>query len=324
MTIRSLELAQGNSPGQALLRSIAGNIPDQHIELFGLTFPNVLGVAAGFDKNASIIPGLGILGFGHIEVGTVTPRPQAGNPQPRIFRLLKDKAIINQMGFPNVGAQVVAERLGKLAEFERDFILGVSLGKQKETPLNEAVDDYIHVMGAVYPYADYLVINISSPNTPELRNLQTQQYINDLLSRLMFENDKLAKARKIARRPLLLKIDPDLTQNELDIIIEAALSSENSGIVATNTTISRSGLESADKVNRGGLSGRPLVKKSNEIISYINKRTEGNLPVIGVGGVFDADDVLLKIRAGASLVQIYTGLVYKGPRMAGRILRQLK
>ena len=317
----ALALAARVWPGPLILRLIAGKLPAAPVALFGLTFPNVLGLAAGFDKDVRAVGELALLGFGHVEVGTLTPRPQAGNPRPRIFRLPADGALINRMGFPNGGAATAVSRLKTLNE--SNFILGVSLGKQKETPLTDAAQDYAAVMQAVYPYADYLAVNISSPNTPGLRELQGDDYLGHLLGVLQAENEVLAEKHGIEKRPLLVKIAPDLTWPEMDEILTAVAGNQISGIIATNTTLSRKGLAHPDKKEGGGLSGRPLRQRSNEIISYIHRQTGGHLPIIGVGGVQTADDVRAKLDAGASLVQLYTGLIYEGPGMVGRILRQL-
>lgn len=321
MVSSALALAQRLRPGQAVLRSIAGDVTAKPVELFGLTFPNVLGIAAGFDKDVRVAAGLGMLGFGHVEVGTVLPRPQEGNLRPRIFRLTTDEALINRMGFPNEGAATAVSRLKSLQK--SNLIVGVSLGKQKETPLEDAAADYLAVMQAVYPYADYLAVNISSPNTPGLRKLQGGCYLSQLLAALQAENRTLAQAQGVGRRPLLIKIAPDLTRTELDEILTAVSDHQIDGIIATNTTLSRNGATHANQKEQGGLSGRPLRQRSTEIIRTIHRQTGGQLPIIGVGGVQTADDVRAKLDAGASLVQLYTGLIYEGPGMAGRILREL-
>jgi dihydroorotate dehydrogenase len=325
LTLTLLQLAQKTTAGRWLLRRIAGDVPRQEVHLFGLTFPNVLGVAAGFDKEAEVASGLALLGFGHVEVGTVTPWPQTGNPRPRIFRLPADRAIINRMGFPNGGMVRAAVQLRKMERL-RPFVLGVSLGKQKETALAQAADDYVAVMRAVYPYADYLAVNVSSPNTPGLRELQGRRYLQELLGRLLEENRNEARKHQLRPRPLLLKIAPDLTWPELDEILAAATENGVSGMVATNTTTARSGLRSttAAKAESGGLSGAPVAARSNEVIRYIHRHTQGNLPIIGVGGVFDSQDAQAKLDAGASLIQVYTGFVYQGPGMPGRLLRELE
>lgn len=322
-TLAALRLAQQTAVGRWLLHAISGEIPQRPISLFGLTFPNELGVAAGFDKDAQVAAGLALLGFGHVEVGTLTPRPQVGNPRPRIFRLSHEAALINRMGFPNGGVAAAVPRLQALNAKPRDFVLGVSLGKQKETALAEAAQDYVAVMAAVYPYADYLAVNVSSPNTPGLRELQGRDYLDHLLTTLQNENDALAARHGITRRPLLVKIAPDLTAKELDTMLESIEAQAVDGIIATNTTLSREGVTDPRQEEQGGLSGRPLARRSTEIIAYIARQTNGRLPIIGVGGVATAADVREKLDAGASLVQLYTGLVYAGPGLPGRILRGL-
>ena len=322
-TLTALEQAQRFSAGRAMLRQIAGKFPQRPLSLCGLNFPNVLGIAAGYDKDVRAATGLGILGFGHVEVGTLTPKPQSGNPKPRIFRLPEDKAVINRMGFPNGGVETAVPRLRALYSEPHDFILGVSLGKQKETPLSHAALDYVTVMQAIYPFANYLAINISSPNTPGLRELQGGNYLDNLLESIMVESKKLAREHHIEQRPLFIKIAPDLTWPELDEILAAIKNNNIDGIIATNTTLNRKGLTNKHKTETGGLSGRPLITRSTEIIRYIAQQTNGNLPIIGVGGVATANDVKEKLNAGASLVQIYTSLIYEGPGIAGSILRDL-
>ncbi|MCL4871617.1 MAG: quinone-dependent dihydroorotate dehydrogenase [Anaerolineae bacterium] len=322
-TLSALVLAQDWAGGRLLLRLLAGRIPSRPRSLFGLTFPNILGLAAGFDKDVHVADGLARLGFGHIEVGTLTPRPQPGNPRPRIFRLPGDGAIINRMGFPNGGVAAALPRLQQLTQKQRSFVLGVSLGKQKETPLEDAAADYLTVMQAVYPYADYLAVNISSPNTPGLRELQGGDYLGYLLRELQQENVALAEKHHLAARPLLLKIAPDLDWDELDEVMAAATQHQIAALIATNTTLSRAGLTHPAQNEAGGLSGLPLRERSNAIIAYIARQTNGQLPIIGIGGIRTAADVQAKLDAGASLVQLYTGLIYEGPGIAGRILRQL-
>ncbi|MBX3058482.1 MAG: quinone-dependent dihydroorotate dehydrogenase [Anaerolineae bacterium] len=321
-TLALLEYGQSWA-GRPLLHRLAGKIPHQPVKLFGLTFPNVLGMAAGFDKDVRVAVGLAALGFGHVEVGTLTPRPQAGNPRPRIFRLMLDKALINRMGFPNEGVDTAVPHLKSLCQQPRDFILGVSLGKQKETPLAEAAQDYIAVMQAVYLYADYLAVNISSPNTPGLRDLQGGDYLGHLLRALTAENQKLAYQHQLTPRPLLVKIAPDLAWAELDEMLTAVQDAGIDGIIATNTTLSRNGLLSAVSEEAGGLSGRPLADRSTEIIAHIHRETNGRLPIIGVGGIFTAADICAKLDAGATLVQLYTALIYEGPTLPGRLLREI-
>jgi dihydroorotate dehydrogenase len=322
-TLNALQQAQRFSIGRAMLRQIAGDFPQRPLTLCGLNFPNVLGIAAGYDKDVRVASGLGMLGFGHVEVGTLTPKPQAGNPKPRIFRLPEDEAVINRMGFPNGGVETAVSRLRTLSTQPHDFITGVSLGKQKETPLSEAAADYVAVMQAVYPFAHYLAINISSPNTPGLRDLQGGNYLAHLLKTVMAAGKKMAGEHDGKQRPLFVKIAPDLTWPELDEILTAIEDSQIDGIIATNTTLSREGIRGKHKAESGGLSGRPVAVRSTEIIRYIAQQTQGNLPIIGVGGITTAADVAEKLEAGASLVQLYTSLIYEGPGIAGQILRDL-
>jgi dihydroorotate dehydrogenase len=319
--VQMLRLAQSNPLGRSVLRSIAGKLPSQPVTAFGLTFPNVVGVAAGFDKNVRVAPGLGELGFGHVEVGTLTPRPQQGNPRPRVFRLLEDEAVINRMGFPNCGVEDALPRLKRMSPATRTWVLGVSLGKQKETPLADAADDYVTVMREVYVSADYLAVNISSPNTPDLRDLQHDAYLDGLLGALVEERNALAKRHRVKARPLLLKIAPDLTHAELDGILEAALRHGLNGLIATNTTLSRDGARSPLTRETGGLSGKPLAGRSTAIIAHAHRHAGDKLPIIGVGGVLDPNDAREKLDAGAVLVQVYTGMVYRGPAIAGNIVR---
>jgi dihydroorotate dehydrogenase len=302
---------------------LAGEIPQQEVSILGLRFRNVLGVAAGFDKDVVVTPGLGMLGFGHIEIGTITPQPQAGNRRPRIFRLVEDGALINRMGFPSCGMEEATTRLRQISQSDRGYVIGVSLGKQKETPLTAAATDYQVVLESTYRYGDYFVINISSPNTPELRKLQGSQYLAELLRALMTKKEALARLNSVDK-PLLVKIAPDLTLSELDDILKATMDAGIAGLIATNTTLNRDGLRSVYQTERGGLSGIPLGQQSTDMIRYISKRTEEKVPIIGVGGIATADDVKAKLDAGARLVQIYTALIYGGPGLPGRILRELQ
>lgn len=280
-------------------------------ELFGLTFKNPIGLAAGFDKEANLIDEMACLGFGFIEIGTITPKPQPGNPQPRLFRLPKDKSLINRMGFNNGGIPVAVENLRKR---KSKIVVGGNIGKNKTTPNENAVNDYLKCFNELYDFVDYFVVNVSSPNTPNLRELQEKEPLKQLLQSLQ-EANKL----KPAPKPILLKIAPDLTNSQLDDIVEITKELQLDGLIATNTTIDRSSLQtSEDKikaVGAGGLSGKALSKKSTEVISYLNWKLSGEVPVIAVGGVFNAQDAIEKLEAGASLVQIYTGLVYEGPSM---------
>jgi dihydroorotate dehydrogenase len=323
LTVWLLELAQRRSIGRAVLKRNAGSLFEKPFDLFGLTFPNPIGIGAGFDKDARIPDALALLGFGHIEVGTLTPFSQEGNEKPRLFRLKEDGALINRMGFPNRGVANAVMRLEERREIGRDYILGVSIGKQRSTPLEQAFNDYVLIMAQTYHVADYFAINVSSPNTPGLRELQGPRYLKNLLDSIRQANNELAMRNKRSAKPVLLKISPDLNESEIDLLLDTALSGGISGIIATNTTSEREKLKGCSKRQIGGLSGQPLAEKSNRIISYIHEVTQGDLPIVGAGGVFNVDDVRRKMDAGASLVQIYTGLIYEGPSIISNILRDL-
>lgn len=321
-TLNALSLAQSNPAGRLALRAIAGETPVQPVRVGPLVFPNPIGVAAGFDKDARVVAGLALLGFGHIEVGTLTPGPQAGNPRPRVFRLPADGALINRMGFPNGGVAAAAARLRTLPR-DRAYVVGVSLGKQKDTPLEAAAGDYVAVMRVVHEFADYLAVNISSPNTPGLRELQGGRYLEELLRALVAENGRLAAAGGRPARPLYIKIAPDMELSELDEIISTLLAVGIDGIIIANTTLRREGLTEKARTEAGGLSGRPVRTRSTELIAHVYHQTGGALPIIGVGGVDSAATAREKLDAGASVVQLYTGMVYGGPGLAGRMLREL-
>jgi dihydroorotate dehydrogenase len=283
-------------------------------KLFGITFKNPVGLAAGLDKNAICINALSALGFGFIEIGTVTPMPQAGNEKPRLFRIIPDEAIINRMGFNNDGAKLVKENIEKAKKENAGIIIGGNIGKNKITANEEASSDYIKCFHALYNVVDYFVVNISSPNTANLRDLQDKEPLIELLSTLQNENNAMLKPK-----PILLKIAPDLNHSQLDDIIEVVSTTKIDGIIASNTTTARLGLsineKEIEKIGSGGLSGKPLTQKSTEIIQYIHQKTEGKLPIIAVGGIMTAKDAIDKINAGASLVQIYTGFIYNGPKL---------
>lgn len=295
------------------------------IKLFGLKFGNPLGMAAGFDKNGVVTEQLARLGFGFVEVGTVTLESQKGNPKPRLFRLPDDQALINRLGFNNDGAEKVAERL---RDRDRRCVVGVNIGKNKDVPNEEATENYIAAFRLVFDVADYIAVNISSPNTPNLRELQKVDHLDDLLTALQQENLVLSAASdlKTEGKPLLLKIAPDLSEPEIEAATDVAMRHGVSGIIATNTTISRDGLRSVGvaEIGAGGLSGRPLAALSTVVISTIYKHSKGNIPIIGVGGVFTAEDAFEKICAGASLVQAYTGFVYRGPTFAREVAEGLR
>jgi dihydroorotate dehydrogenase len=289
------------------------------VEVFGLKFPNPIGLAAGFDKNGLVANELASLGFGFVEVGTVTAEPQPGNPKPRMFRLPQDQALINRLGFNNDGAAAVAERLRTI---KRECVVGVNIGKNKDVPNERATESYVAAFEAVQAAADYVAVNISSPNTPGLRELQQDRYLDELLGELQRPPEGGTQS---TRKPLLVKIAPDLSYADIEMIVDVCLSKGVAGIIATNTTVNRSGLRTpvTAELEQGGLSGRPLAKRSNEVISRIYRHADGKLPIIGVGGVFTAQDAFDKIAAGASLVQAYTGFVYGGPTFAADVCRAL-
>lgn len=287
--------------------------------LFGLTFPNPVGLAAGFDKNAQLIDEFGNFGFGFLEIGTVTPRPQPGNDLPRLFRLPTDQALINRMGFNNQGVGVAAARL----KFRKsNIIIGGNIGKNKDTPNEQALRDYEYCFDALYEVVDYFVVNVSSPNTPDLRALQDKEPLRQLLAALQQKNNAKPKAK-----PLLLKIAPDLNEEQLNDIIEIAIATKLDGIIATNTTISREKLNTEPtlltEIGSGGLSGKPLKEKSTQIIKYLRQNLPESIRIIGVGGIMTAEDALEKLQAGADLVQLYTGFVYEGPALVKKINQQI-
>jgi len=293
------------------------NDPKLEREVFGLKFKNPVGLAAGFDKDAQLHNELSDFGFGFIEIGTLTPKPQPGNPKRRLFRLLDDTAIINRMGFNNKGVFDAVERLKK----EHRTLIGGNIGKNKVTPNKEAVKDYLICFDALFEHVDYFVVNVSSPNTPGLRELQDKKPLTDILKKLKRENAKLAEKHACHEKPILLKIAPDLTDHQLMDIISIVRTSKIDGVIATNTTIERKGLKShlilAEE--KGGLSGKPLAQRSTEVIRFLSEKSKKAFPIIGVGGIHSAEDALEKLEAGASLVQLYTGFIYEGPGLIKRI-----
>jgi len=308
-------------PGaRALLRSLYA-VEDQRLEreVFGLRFKNPVGLAAGFDKNAAHVEDMAALGFGFVEIGTVTPKPQPGNDQPRMFRLPPDEALINRMGFNNQGVGVAAARLANIKD-RKGLIIGGNIGKNKTTPNEKAAGDYIYCFNVLFDQVDYFVVNVSSPNTPGLRDLQEKEPLANILNALQERN----RARP-QPKPILLKIAPDLTDPQLDDIVEIVRETRIAGVIATNTTISREGLQSsAERLQEpGGLSGRPLAKRSTEVIRYLAGRSDRSFPIIGVGGIHSATDAIEKLEAGASLVQLYTGFVYEGPSLVRKICKKL-
>ncbi len=287
--------------------------------LFGLEFPNCLGLAAGFDKNAQYIDELASLGFGFVEIGTVTPKPQSGNPKPRLFRLKQDKAIINRMGFNNDGVDAVVARLKKR---KSNIIVGGNIGKNKLTPNEHAVDDYVICFENLFDHVDYFVVNVSSPNTPNLRDLQEKEPLTKLLNTLQQINRE-----KPHPKPILLKIAPDLTNNQLDDIVEIVQVTKIAGVIATNTTIARDNLQTKPNtlksIGNGGLSGKPLANRSTEVVRYLKTQSNNSFAIIGVGGIHTVKDAKDKLEAGASLVQIYTGFIYEGPDLIKAITNGL-
>jgi dihydroorotate dehydrogenase len=290
------------------------NHPNLEREVFGLKFPNPVGLAAGFDKNAVLFKELSDFGFGFIEIGTLTPKGQEGNLKKRLFRLKEDAAIINRMGFNNDGVDEAVKRLKK----NKNILIGGNIGKNKVTPNENAVDDYVYCFQSLFDYVDYFVVNVSSPNTPNLRALQDKEPLTHLLSTLNSLNHK-----KSSPKPILLKIAPDLTHSQLDDIIEIVVATKIDGVIATNTTLNREGLQSGNKSEAGGLSGKPLGERSTEVIRYLADQSKKAFPIIGVGGIHSAEDAVEKLNAGASLVQLYTGFVYEGPAVVKRINKLL-
>ncbi len=312
-----MKMMDWSKPALAALAAQSDSALSKNI--MGIDFPNPVGLAAGFDKNAAHIDAFAALGFGFIEIGTVTPRPQPGNPRPRLFRLPRDRAIINRMGFNNAGVDAVVKNI---CARKSAVIIGGNIGKNKTTPNEKAVDDYLVCLDRLHDYVDYFVVNVSSPNTPGLRELQDKEPLKKLLSTLQDRN-----ASKTRRKPLLLKIAPDLNEAQLDDIVAIAGEVKLDGIVATNTTVSRDALFSSQQkvqaIGAGGLSGAPLKKHANEIVRQLRKNLPNGFPLIGAGGIMDAADALQKINGGADLIQIYTGLIYDGPMLVKRIKRQM-
>ena len=339
LTLRAIRVAGEIPPARWMLTQLFTG-PAQPLHAFGLTFKNPVGLAAGYDKDAEAIMGLGTLGFGHVEVGTVTPRPQPGNPYPRVFRLPEDEAVINRMGFPSLGSEFVQKRLsasfrgGALQKFIRrfkrntagtlkkgDVILGINLGKNKDTPIEETVLDYLELLQSFATYADYLAINISSPNTVGLRQLQGRAALEGLLTQLhaqrQFEEKRLNK-----RLPLLVKLAPDLSEKDLEEAIDVILAAQMDGIIVTNTTLARDGLRSVHRGETGGLSGSPLRLKSESVLCQTVKQVNGRVPIVSVGGIMNPEDAKRRLELGATLIQLYTGLIYQGPGLVKNILKQ--
>ena len=336
ITLRLIQLAGQLPPTYALLkRMFEVDDPRLEVEAFGLKFKNPIGLAAGYDKNGVAVKGLSALGFGHVEVGTVTRHKQIGNPRPRVHRVIEAQGVINSMGFPNDGVDAL-----KVVQGDARCRVGINIGKSKDTPIEQAADDYCALFKRVYCDADYVAINISSPNTLNLRQLQARELIENLLKQVAVTRDaamhptrrapasrtgreRSAAKSKDARVPLLVKIAPDLTEGEIDDVLAAISSTGLDGIIATNTTVGRSGIPDRYRNLKGGLSGAPLRDRSTAVIRYIAQRTEGKLPIVGVGGIASARDAIEKLDAGATLLQVYTGLIYAGPSLVQQINRAL-
>jgi dihydroorotate dehydrogenase len=341
LTLQAIRFAGSFSPSHWFLTQLY-KAPAKPVEAFGLTFKNPVGLAAGYDKDAVAIRGLSTLGFGHVEVGTVTPRPQPGNPRPRMFRLVEDEAVINRLGFPSRGSEFVQKRLNPslresllekyfgFVPFTKrhvahmiqkgDLILGINLGKNKDTPNEEAVLDYLELLQNFAPYGDYLAINISSPNTVGLRQLQGRVALEALLTQLhaqrQLEEKKLEK-----HIPLLVKLGPDLSERELDEAVDVVLNMHMDGLIVTNTTLAREGLRSKSRDESGGLSGSPLRLRSEAVLRQVVRCVDGKIPVVSAGGIMNPEDARRRLDMGATLIQIYTGLIYQGPGLVKVILK---
>jgi dihydroorotate dehydrogenase len=348
-TLKALSLAGNFAPSRWMLQLLFA-APSKPVDAFGLTFRNPIGIAAGYDKDGVAVRGLSALGFGHVEIGTVTPNPQPGNPSPRVFRLVEDEAVINRMGFPSRGSEFMQVELNPA--FRANFLehlfgfpsrasnrrfrrlsnsmLGINLGKNKNTPNEEAVLDYLALVQNFGRYADYLAINVSSPNTPGLRDLQSRAALETLLNHL--HQQRLIEQKTYEKRiPILVKLSPDMSETELDDAIEAVLRSRMDGIIVTNTTLDREGLRrrpepvegSSQREESGGLSGSPLKARSEAVLAQTVKKVNGAVPIVSVGGIMNPDDAKKRLDMGATLIQIYTGLIYRGPGLVKEILRSV-
>ncbi len=324
LTLQLVRMAGLVPPSRWLLEWMF-SAPSKPVHAFGLNFRNPVGLAAGYDKDGVAVYGLSALGFGHLELGTVTPRPQPGNPKPRVFRLIEEQGVINRMGFPGRGMQFASEQLS-VTSYQLSVIspcscrvmLGLNLGKNKDTPLENAAEDYITLMRAFAPLADYLAINVSSPNTVGLRRLQGREMLEILLKQICIERLSLN-----VQPPVLVKIAPDLSEDELDDAVGAILDAGMDGIIATNTTLSREGVRSPLRAESGGLSGRPLTALADSVLEKVVARVNGRVPVVAVGGIMTPDDAKRKIDLGATLIQVYTGLIYAGPGLVKEIVRRI-
>ncbi len=344
LTLNVLRLAGNFPPSRWILQALFA-APSKPVHVFGLDFKNPVGLAAGYDKDGTAIRGLAALGFGHVEIGTITPLPQPGNPKPRLFRLLEDEGLINRMGFPSRGSEFVQMRLHPALAGEwlerlfgvsrrrksqavkpprpsGDAVLGINLGRNKNTPNEQAVFDYLELLQNFAPYADYLVINVSSPNTVGLRDLQGRAALEGLLTQLHAQ--RRIEQEKLKRRlPLLVKLAPDLPDRELEEAVEVILQTQMDGIIVTNTTLARDGVRSAGRDETGGLSGRPLAALSEAVLGKVVRRVNGAVPVVSVGGILDPQDARRRFEQGAALIQVYTGLLYRGPGLVKTIVKTL-
>ena len=320
-------LAKFSPIGSLLQKSMLVADPRLVVNQFGLSFANPVGLAAGFDKDAQWFHELAKLGFSHVEIGTITGQPQPGNPRPRLFRLKRDSALINRMGFNNRGSQFAAANLARSESIARDAILGINIGKTKVVGLDQASEDYLLSFERLFPFADYFTVNVSSPNTPGLRELQGREHLVGLLQRLQQTNQRLSIEQQSGPKPVLLKIAPDLNDHQLQDIAEIARQVKLAGIIATNTTISRVGLNTSpqkiEQIGAGGLSGAPLTERSRTLVARLFELTEGQTTIVGVGGIMHGEDAWQMILSGASLVQLYTGFVYGGPSIVKNINRHL-
>jgi dihydroorotate dehydrogenase len=324
LTLQTLRLA-GNFPLSRWFLKQVYKVPSKPVQAFGLTFKNPVGLAAGYDKDGLAIRGLAALGLGHVEIGTVTPKPQPGNPRPRVFRLVEDEGVINRMGFPGRGADFVVEKLKRsnVQTFRpANIVLGLNLGKNKDTPLEEAAQDYVELMRRFIFLADYLTINISSPNTVGLRRLQGREMLEQLLGSIHREREEIALGRG-GNAPILVKISPDMSEEELEDAVGVILERGMDGIIATNTSLAREGLKSEYQGEAGGLSGSPLAAGSEAVLRQVVKQVNGKVPIISVGGIMTPEDARKRLALGASLVQLYTGLVYRGPKLVQEIVKAL-
>lgn len=317
LTLQLVRMAGLVPPSRWLLEWMF-SAPSKPVHAFGLNFRNPVGLAAGYDKDGVAVYGLSALGFGHLELGTVTPRPQPGNPKPRVFRLIEEQGVINRMGFPGLGMQYASQRLSVTSKRPQSVVLGLNLGKNKDTPLENAAEDYITLMRTFAPLADYLAINVSSPNTVGLRRLQGREMLENLLKQISVERLSLN-----VQPPVLVKIAPDLSEDELDDAVGAILDAGMDGMIAANTTLSREGVRSPLRAESGGLSGRPLTALSDSVLEKVVARVHGRVPVVAVGGIMTPDDAKRKLDLGATLIQVYTGLVYAGPGLVKEIVRRI-